>query len=57
MNIQANVEYKYRRIGMSKWSTDTWSGSVRFKTERAVVNELLKKHRHSEVEIVTVQWE
>lgn len=57
MSLQANVEYRYRRIGLSKWANDTWSGPVRFKTEAAVVQELMKKHKNSEVEIVGLEWE
>ena len=57
MQLQANVDYKYRRIGLSKWASDSWSGTVRQKTEAAVVQELLKKHRNSEVEILDLRWD
>ena len=57
MQLQANVDYKYRRIGLSKWANDSWTGSVRHKSESAVVQELLKKHRNSEIEILELRWD
>lgn len=57
MQVQASVDYKYRRVGLSKWANDSWTGQVRFKSEAAIVQELMKKHRNSEFEIIELKWE
>lgn len=57
MQVQASVDYKYRRVGLSKWANDSWTGQVRFKSEAVIVQELMKKHRNSEFEIIELKWE
>ena len=50
------VQYRYRKIGSSSWTSTSWSGSMAQESETLVMQKLRDKHKGCEIELKSIKW-
>lgn len=56
MSETASVRYKYRRQGSTGWTSTTLTLQVREQSETLVMQELYRRHKGCEIELIEIRW-